>query len=79
MFGSVFGCYQPASYQVSLVAVMGGVYPATNAFTEFNFNCGMNLMGPPMECAGRWTRQTAIFHAILTTCQLQDGGGHDAA
>ena len=31
---------------------MGGVYPATDIFSEFNFNCGEFLLGDLAECEG---------------------------
>ena len=31
---------------------MGGVYPATDIFSEFNFNCGEFLLGNMAECKG---------------------------
>ena len=31
---------------------MGGVYPATDIFSEFNFNCGEFLLGDMAECEG---------------------------
>ena len=39
--------------QVKLVAIMGGFYPTSNNRSSFNFNCGQQLMGEPMECGGK--------------------------
>ena len=32
---------------------MGGVYPYSGLFSEFNFDCGKNYMGEPLECYGK--------------------------
>jgi len=39
--------------KVRMVAVMGGVYPQTTGWSEFNFNCGMELMGDALDCGGK--------------------------
>ena len=31
---------------------MGGVYPESVLFSEFNFNCGEMLLGDTLECGG---------------------------
>ena len=43
---------QLVEQKVSSVFIMGGVYPATDIFSEFNFNCGEFLLGDLAECEG---------------------------
>ena len=38
--------------KVSSVYVMGGRYPESVLFSEFNFNCGEFLLGDLAECEG---------------------------
>ena len=38
--------------KVKLVAIMGGVYPKSKNFSEFNFSCGSGELGPAAECQG---------------------------
>ena len=38
--------------KVSSIYVMGGYYPQSDLFSEFNFNCGWSFMGEPLECEG---------------------------
>ena len=38
--------------KVSSVYIMGGYYPQSDLFSEFNFNCGWSFMGEPLECEG---------------------------
>jgi hypothetical protein len=44
---------------VRLVAIMGGFFPSSNEYSEFNFNCGWQLMGKPEECEGK-ARQAVL-------------------
>ena len=44
--------HQLVEQKVSSVFIMGGVYPATDIFSEFNFNCGEFLLGDLAECEG---------------------------
>ena len=31
---------------------MGGVYPESTLFSEYNFDCGMGFLGDTLECTG---------------------------
>ena len=31
---------------------MGGVYPESTLFSEYNFDCGMGFLGEALECTG---------------------------
>ena len=44
--------YDLVREKVSSVYVMGGYYPQSDLFSEFNFNCGWSFMGEPLECEG---------------------------
>ena len=43
---------QLVEQKVSSVWVMGGIYPESVLFSEFNFNCGEFLLGDLAECEG---------------------------
>ena len=43
--------HQMVQQKVSAVFVMGGMYPESVLFSEFNFNCGDGLLSPA-ECEG---------------------------
>jgi len=42
--------YELVAKKVKSVFIMGGYYPESDLFSEFNFNCGENFMGDAEEC-----------------------------
>ena len=42
-----------------LVAIMGGFFPSSNEYSEFNFDCGQQYMGEAEECEGK-ARQAVL-------------------
>jgi len=68
--------------KVKLVAIMGGVYPESEEWSEFNFNCGQNYMGDPLECLGKSMDAVAmmppevkmVFSGAKVGADVQSGG-----
>ena len=61
---------------------MGGYYPSSNNYSSFNFNCGQQKMGEPMECRGK-SRQAVlgmpsevkmVFSGFEVGLQVSSGG-----
>ena len=60
---------------------MGGYYPSSNEYSEFNFNCGQQLMGESLECGGKSrqaimdmpTEVKMVFSGFEVGLQVQSG------
>jgi len=74
--------YELVRDKVKLVAIMGGFYPTSNDRSSFNFNCGQQLMGEPMECGGKSYEAVLgmppevrmVFSGFEVGLEVQSGG-----